>query len=159
MKKQAHLTLLLCAGLAVALCHDHTMGQPGSGTPIGPDVRWGPSAATGQQIRDTCSALGGEQLGECFVQGMQQSAASPQAVAFTRRLGNPGYMRDFRDAGRVDIAYVPYPFRAHENHGWLLVNGEPPLVDVADFTLLRQDELRANAVYAELMKQYPNITI
>jgi hypothetical protein len=159
MRKQAHVTLLLCVSLAVALCHDHTMGQQGSGTSIGPDARWAPSAATMQQVRDRCSPLGGARYAECLVQVMQQLGASPQAIAFARRLDNLGYLRNFRDAGRVDIAYVAYPFRANENYGWLLVNGEPPLVDVDDFKLLRQDELRANAVYAELVKQYPNITL
>lgn len=159
MKKHPSLTLLLCVGLAVALYHDHTMGQQGSGTSIGPDARWVPSPATMQQVRDSCSALGGAQFSTCFVQVMQQSGASSQALAFARRLDNLGYMRQFRDAGRVDIAYVAYPFRANENYGWLLVNGEPPLVDVDDFKLLRQDELRANTVYAELMKRYPHITI
>jgi predicted secreted protein len=37
-------------------------------------------------------------------------------------------VREFRAADRAGIAHVAYPFRANETRGWLLVNGEPPLV-------------------------------
>lgn len=125
---------------------------------IGPNALWGPGMSIMQSIQQDC-AVAGTQFGECFVNGMQKSGASPQAVAFARMTDNTGYMRDFRQTGRVSVAYVYFPFRANDNQGAYLVNGTPSMVDIDNQTLLAQNELAKDPTYAELAKKYPQITI
>ena len=90
---------------------------------------------------------------------MRRSGASEAAVAFTNLIGNTGYLRDFREAGRVDVAYVNYPFRANENQGCLLVNGEPVVIDVDDVSKLSSEELMKNKQYAALAAKHPNAAL
>jgi hypothetical protein len=68
-------------------------------------------------------------------------------------------MRAFKDTGRVDIAFVLYPFAANENQHCLLVNGTPNLIDVDDYQLLPKDDLPKNPQYAALLQKYPNIAV
>ena len=159
MKHFRLMTALLGGCLALIMYQGCVAAPQATEKPLGPAARWTPDASTVPRVRDECSPQGEARFAECFVQAMQQSGASPEAVAFARRLDTPGYMRDFRAVGRVDIAYAEYPFRANENYGWLLVNGQPPLIDVDDFKLLRQDELHASPVYAALAKRFPHITL
>ena len=110
-----------------------------------------------REIREKCQTA--PDFGNCFASQMSKFGASPEAVAFTKLTGNTGFMRDFRETGRVDIAYVNYPFRANENQGCLLVNGTPRTVDVDDLSLLPNNDLMKNSRYAALFKKYPNIAI
>ncbi len=125
---------------------------------IGPNALWEPGMTEMQMIRQDCASTG-TQFGECFANGMQKFGASPQAVAFTHMTDNTGYMRDFRQAGQVSIAYVYFPFRANENQGAYLVNGTPSMIDIDNQSLLAQNQLAKNPVYAGLAKKYPQIAI
>jgi hypothetical protein len=119
---------------------------------------WEPTTATVQAIQQTCAALSGTQLSDCFVHQMQKLGASPQAIAFTRSIDNMGYMIGYRPAnGRVSLAHVTFPFRANENQGAYLVNGTPERIDVDNQSLLSQNELSANPVYAKLSQRYSDI--
>ncbi|MGH9839028.1 MAG: fused DSP-PTPase phosphatase/NAD kinase-like protein [Blastocatellia bacterium] len=131
----------------------HQTGQ------TGPEAVWGPGMSILQQIKEECAVQAGPSFGECFARGMQKAGASPQALAFTNRIHNDGFMRDFRNAGTVDIAYVYYPFRANEPQGAFLVNGSPNLIDVDDQSLLPQDGLKENPTYARLARKYPGLTL
>lgn len=95
----------------------------------GPSAVWKPSDDFRQEVIASCGGAGAR-FSECFVTRMKDANASPEALAFTTALQKEGYMRAFRAAGRVSIAAVTYPFRANENEGLLLVNGEPAIVDV-----------------------------
>jgi predicted secreted protein len=90
---------------------------------------------------------------------MQGFGASPDAAAFTRSFGGGAFVRRFRETGRVDIAHVFYPFRANENRGILLVNGEPPIVDVDDIALLPKEAMEQDRTYAAIRKSYPRVTM
>lgn len=125
---------------------------------IGPNALWGPGMTEMQMIRQGCASTG-SQFGNCFADEMQKFGASPQAVTFTHMIDDTGYMRDFRQVGRVSIAYVQFPFRANENQGAYLVNGTPSLIDIDDQSLLAQNELKKNPVYTRLAKKYPEIAI
>ena len=127
--------------------------------PLESEAVWTPGMTIMQDIRQECSSLSGRQFGECFANGMQKAGASPQAVAFTHRIDNTGYMRDFRPVGRVSIAYVNFPFRANENQGAYLVNGTPSLINIDDQSLLAKSELKKNPVYTRLAKKYSEITL
>ena len=118
-----------------------------------------PGMSAMQMARETCTKVPGPQFGACFVQQMQAAGASPQAVAFMRAIDNDGYMRDFKDTGRVDIAFVDYPFAANENQHCLLVNGTPNLIDVDNYDLLPKKELAKNPAYAALLEKFPNLAV
>jgi hypothetical protein len=88
---------------------------------IGKDSEWNPSMETIREIQRDCTDKQAHDFGKCFVDLVRKSGASAQAVAFARATGDTGYLMQFFKKGRVDLAYVSYPFRANENEGWLLV--------------------------------------
>jgi hypothetical protein len=112
-----------------------------------------------QTMHKACDKDAPGRFGECFVSQMQKAGAPEPALAFARRTENQGYLRDFRDTGKVDVAHAEYPFRANENRVCFLVNGEPPMIDVDDLSLIRADALAENAAYAALVKRFPNLSI
>lgn len=126
--------------------------------PVSAKALWQPGMSMIQEMREKCGAAG-TAAGECFAAEMRRSGASEAAVAFTNLIGNTGYLRDFREAGRVDVAYVNYPFRANENQGCLLVNGEPAVIDVDDVSKLSSEELMKNKQYAALAAKHPNAAL
>jgi hypothetical protein len=94
----------------------------------------------------------------CFAAAMAQAGASPQALDFTRALGNQAYLQALEPTGgRIAIAHVFYPFRANENDTWLLVNGTPPLIDVDDLKKLSA-QLPAAPAYREIRRHYPKVS-
>ncbi|MDD2335985.1 MAG: protease inhibitor I42 family protein [Geobacteraceae bacterium] len=120
---------------------------------------WKPGPDFLEILHARCDALAFPQLGKCFASLMKESGASPEALAFTGCLGNEAWLRAFRKKGRVDVAYLTYPFRANENQGVLLVNGAPSPIDIDNLDLLTQDELKQDIVYGELAKRYPDICL
>ena len=101
-----------------------------------------PGMSTMRRARETCAKGPGREFSACFVLRMQAAGASPQAVAFMHAIDNDGFMRDFRETGRVDIAFAVYPFAANENQHCLLVNGTPNLIDVDNYDLLPKKPCR-----------------
>ncbi|MFH1079856.1 MAG: protease inhibitor I42 family protein [Pseudomonadota bacterium] len=128
-------------------------------TMIGPEACWSPEAQVLGTIRMACAPLAGTVFEKCFIAGMQKSGASPQAVAFTKSIGNLGYMEALRQYGPVDVAFVVYPFRANENHGFLLINGTPPQIDVDDLSLLSPEDSKKDPRYICLKQQYPAVAL
>ena len=127
--------------------------------PVTSRAIWGPGMSVMQEIRDACGQLSGSQFGECFLSMMQKTGASLEAVAFARLTDNLGYMRDFREAGPVDVAFVHFPFRANENQGAYLVNGLQPMIDIDNVNLLANYELTKNLSYSRLARLYPQISV
>ena len=109
------------------------------------DTVWNADRQTVQEAKQKCADTGGRELEECFADAMQSFGASPEAAAFTRSFGGGAFVRRFRETGRVDVAQVIYPFRANENSGILLVNGDPPIVDVDDIALLPKEAMEQEA--------------
>lgn len=157
MKSLVVIAMLLYSGAGFAPARHQNAGTRKPTQVVNQKALWQPGMGIMGTIREACGSAG--DFGQCFVAQMQKSGASPQAIAFTKLTGNTGFMRDFREAGRVDVAYVNYPFRANENQGCLLVNGEPQAIDVDDISLLPQDEMRKSAAYVSLAAKYPNATI
>ena len=145
---------LLCLGLGSAL-----VLAGAASTRVGPEAVWNPSPEVIAKLRAECS-VDPAKLGACFLQFMQAAGASSDAVAFSESLADKGYgyLYAFRDAGRVDIAYVQYVFRANEMEGVFLVNGDPPLIDVDDSRYPSQEDQRKNADYVALLQQYPQMS-
>jgi hypothetical protein len=90
---------------------------------------------------------------------MRRAGASSEAVAFTRSINNEGYLHAFVATGRVDIAFVTYPFRANTNEACLLVNGDPPHVDVDNLPDLPQATMKRNKEFQKLADKYPNVSL
>lgn len=108
---------------------------------FGSPAIWTPSDDFRQHVIADCGGAGAR-FRDCFASRMKQAGASPEALAFSAALSNEGYMRGFRECGRVSIAAVTYPFRANENDGLLLVNGDPAIVDVDKLDRLPTDGLK-----------------
>jgi hypothetical protein len=126
--------------------------------PIGPDSVFTPASTFIDDLHQSCPALSGDALGDCFLAQMKKAGASPAALAFTRRTGSQAYLKALRETGKVDVALAVYPFRANENEVWLLVNGTPPLIDVED-TAPIQKLMEPNAVYRGLKLDNPNVSV
>ena len=120
---------------------------------------WSPGTAIMQEIRDQCGKTPGDPFGDCFLNMMQKSGATPEALAFTRQTGNLGYLRDFKDLGPVAVAFVHFPFRANENQGALIDNGSPAILDIDQLNLLGSDEIQRNLTYSMLAERAPQISL
>src|SRR6202049_4346175 len=109
-------------------------------------------------VKATCQDPHADKLQDCFAEEMKKAGASAAAVEFSKQLGEPGFVRDFRAAGAVDIAYVLYPYRANENQSWLIVNGTPPVIDVDNSKLvtIAARALKNNATYTALARAHPD---
>lgn len=120
---------------------------------------WNPDMKRVQSIIHTCSQKHDTDFGQCFVEQMKMAGATPEATAFAIATGNQGYMRDFKNCGRVDIAFAIYPFRANENQLCFLVNGAPPMIDIDDSQYLPLAALKKNKTYQMIQKRYPDVSL
>jgi hypothetical protein len=103
-------------------------------------------------------------FGECFINQMSVAGAPADAVGFTRILsqqsdGEIGIMTAFQKTGRVDMARVLYPLRANDNYGLLLVNGEPPILNVDELKKLDRAAMEQNVLYQAVKQRYPNMDL
>jgi hypothetical protein len=126
---------------------------------VEPGAVWKPPLNYIITIHQDCQNLSFPALGGCFVTEMQRLGASQQAVGFAEQLQNEGFLRDLQRTGKVDVAYVYYPFRANENDGCLLVNGNPALINVDALDALPQSSMHRDPAYISLLAQYPKISI
>ncbi len=145
--------------LCPAAAPGETQGEKRAARVVTPDTVWNADRQSVLAAKQRCADTGGKELEECFANAMQDLGASPEAAAFTRSFGGGTFVRRFRETGRVDIAHVIYPFRANENTGILLVNGEPPIVDVDDIALLPKEAMEQDRTYAAIRKSYPRVTM
>lgn len=104
---------------------------PASAAEVGPSAVWEPLMGVSGEFRDECQVKAAPDAGACLLSFMEKAGASAQARAFSASLGGEGWVRRFAEEGRVDAAFVHYPFRANANEGLLLVNGRPESVDVS----------------------------
>jgi hypothetical protein len=156
-KTLAFAVFLLCA--AGANANAQQQGQQ-SAHRFDAQAIFQPGMSEMQAARETCGKVPGGGFGACFVQQMHAAGASAAAVAFMHAVDDNGFMRDFKDMGRVDIAFANFPFAANENQHCLLVNGTPKLMDVDDYKLLpSQQELEKNATYAALLRKFPKLAV
>jgi len=130
-------------------------------SPITAKAVWTPTPEQLSDIRRKCTEGDPAQHETCFLNAMKSTGASEEAMAFVKEFAANGlaYVRDFRDTGRVGIAYIEYLFRANDLDGVLLVNGTPPIIDVDDYKFLSQEDLRKNDDYAALLQKYPKVSV
>lgn len=153
------LLLLFVAVSAVTASSGNAYAGAKARTAVGARAVWKAGPAFMDKVHASCDALSFPQLGECLAGVMKQEGASREAVRFAGSMGNEAWLRAFRDTGRVDIAYLTYPFRANENQGILLVNGEPSPIDVDGSGIPVESELKKDLVYQGLAKRYPGISV
>lgn len=120
---------------------------------------WEPGMSIMQDIRNECGKKEYPDFGECFLAEAKKAGASADALAFIKMTKNDGYLRDFKETGRVDVAYAFYPFRANENQLCFLVNGSPDMIDVDDYKIMKTFALEKNETYKELKNKYSDISI
>lgn len=161
MKSHAFLLALLCVLCGRASPNHAASLQRHSGTRLGASAVWRPAPERLAAIRNKCGAGDPAKLGDCFISEMRTAGASPEAIAFSKSLADKeyGYLREFRDTGQVDIAYVEYFFRANELEGVYLVNGLPPMLDVDDQELVPPKDLANNDSYFTLLQQHPKLAM
>lgn len=106
-----------------------------------------------------CQDQDSDKLQDCFAAQMKKAKASPAAAEFSKQLGEPGFLRDYKVAGPVDIAYVLYPYRANENQSCLIVNGQPARIDVDNHKLVGSGALKYNATYETLARSHKDISL
>jgi hypothetical protein len=156
MKSLAGLILSILGSLVVIAS---PVAGEGPAPVIGKDSEWNATRETIQIVHRECTEKGAPDVGKCFVDFMERAGAPAQAVAFARSTGNMGYLAHFLKMGRVDLAYVHYPFRANENEGWLLVNGDPAMIDVDAVSDLPKHQLEGNPAYFRLRSKFPNVML
>lgn len=130
-----------------------------TGPVITKDAVWNIDKLAVQAAKQRCTDPGDRRVEDCFIDAMQNMGASPEALAFTRCFGGGAFVRRFRETGRVDIAYIVYPFRANENSGVLLVNGDPPIMDVDEMYALPTEAMEQDKTFMAIRKAYPKVTI
>jgi predicted secreted protein len=153
------LTLMIFASSFFAVGSAAADSVEGRVNAVGKEAVWNADKQTLQAARQRCADFGSPQIEDCLADAIQSLGASNEAVSFTRSFGGGAFVRRFREAGRVDVAYVLYPLRANENHGILLVNGEPSIVDVDDIALLPKEGMEQDKVYGALKKAFPRVTL
>lgn len=153
------LTLVALAFFCFAAGSGATDSVEGKLNSVGKEAVWNADKQQVQAARQRCVDFGSPQIEECLADAIQSLGASSEAVSFTRSFGGGAFVRRFREAGRVDVAYVLYPFRANEIHGILLVNGEPSIVDVDDIALLPKEGMEQDKVYGSIRKAFPRVTL
>ncbi len=116
---------------------------------------WRPPADFRSKVLTACENRGAA-FGQCFIDQMKAAGASPDALAFTRLIRRDGYIQAFRGVAQVGIAVIFYPFRANENDGLYLVNGQPPALNIDDLQKLPSGQMESDPAYAAVKKSHPN---
>jgi hypothetical protein len=156
MKKLPRLIVGILGFLAVIVS---AVSAGAEATVIAKESEWNATSETIGLIHKECLEKKAPDFGKCFVDFMGRAGASAQAVAFAQSTGNTGYLAHFFKKGRVDLAYVHYPFRANENEGWLLVNGDPAMIDVDALADLSKRQLEGNPTYLRIREEFPKVML
>jgi len=156
----SHARLLL---MVILLAGCSTAQSQGSLPKIGASAVWQVPPqflATAHAACDKSSHPGAE----CVIKQMAKAGAPTAAVSFTRELykqshGEFGIMTGFQDQSPISFAWITYPLRANTNYGLLLVNGQPPIVNVEDLSLLDKKTMEQSAQFQDLKHQFPKVDV
>jgi hypothetical protein len=101
---------------------------------------------------------------KCLIDQMTKAGAPAAAVRFSRELyreshGEFGILTGFQDQSPVAFAWVTYPLRANTNYGLLMVNGQPPIVNVEDLKLLDRKTMEQSFQFQDLKNQFPKVDL
>ncbi len=121
---------------------------------VGPSAAWKDYELLAKEVPKKSAPLGIPKSQDCLIE-MMRGVHAFEAADFSRRINGEGYIRELREIRPIGVAYVDYPFRANENHGILLVNGDPSIIDVDDFKILPKRDLENDPAYVNLIKKFP----
>jgi hypothetical protein len=68
-------------------------------------------------------------------------------------------MTGFQDEVPVAFAWITYLLRANTNHGLLLVDGRPLIVNVEDLKLLDRKTMEQSSQFQDLKNQFPKVDV
>lgn len=120
---------------------------------------WHPPSGFTAAFHKRCDGRPGTAFGACFAASMAKAGASPEALAFTRRLDNDAYLQGLESTGGpIAVAHVFFPFAANENSAWFLVNGSPALINVDNRRNLNLPRMRPSAAYLQIYHHFRNVT-
>src|SRR4051794_119885 len=130
---------------------------------IGEEAIWNAGPEDLGAISQACKVTDAARYQECFIEQMGEYASS-DAVAFAQTMASQksrrlGYLTGLREYGLVDLGFVVYPGNANVDHGWVLLNGVPALVNLDDITLLPISALEKNAQYVTLRQSHPQMQL
>jgi ketosteroid isomerase-like protein len=132
---------------------------------------WGPPSDFLTHAHAACVHSPRNTIALCFIGEMVKAGAPDEAVQFSRRLyqengGEFGFMWDFQALGPVDMAKVNYPLREGSTYAvedtryaLLLVNGDPPIIDVDDLKKLDKHGMEQDAEYQLLKRRFHNLEL
>jgi hypothetical protein len=131
---------------------------------IGASAVWSPADNDLAQINQTCKAAQMTDYSACFITQMPNFGASADAVAFTEAYaqqnhGMIAFLKGFHPVDSVDVGYAFFPAGADFNQRWLLLNGNPAIINVDDFKLLPQADMAKDPRYVALHQQFPQISL
>lgn len=117
-----------------------------------------PAPALLDDVRDKCGK-GPDTFDECYIKALKKAGANKAVIKFIKLVNEPGYVREFQEIGPVDVVFADFPFRANENQGIYIVNGDPRIINVDDLPAIKESMLEHNRSYTALKKKYPNIAL
>jgi hypothetical protein len=146
------------------VCISMTAQSEHSLTKIGVSAVWQLPVQFMNNAHAACDQSGGSNYADCMIGHMAKAGASADAVQFTRELykqshGEFGVMTGLQDEGPVAFAWITYPLRANTNHGLLLLNGQPRIVNVEDLKLLDVSAMKQSPQFRDLKAQFPNVDV
>jgi hypothetical protein len=133
-------------------------------TKIGGSAVWQLPAEFLTTAHAACERPSSSSYADCMIGQMAKAGAPGDAVQFTRELykqshGEFGVMTGFQNEGPVAFAWITYPLRANTNYGLLLLNGQPPIVNVEDLRLLDVKTMKRSSQFRDVKRQFPNVDI
>jgi hypothetical protein len=130
---------------------------------IGEEAIWNAGPEDLSAISQACKITDAARYQECFIDQMGEYASS-EAVAFAQMMASQkprraAYLTGLREYGLVDLGYVVYPGKSSVNHGWVLLNGVPALVNLDDVTILPKSPMEKDAQYIALRQSHPRMQL
>jgi hypothetical protein len=129
---------------------------------FGPNIVWDVSNGNSlDEIRNCYDVEGSSQLKDsCAKAIMLKNGASEQAMAFSEQTKFELYANSFQEFGKVDLVRAANPFMANSNDRFLLVNGDPNLIDSGYAMGIDADKhLKKVADYPKYNARYPSLGI
>jgi hypothetical protein len=148
----------------VLLAGSWTPQSQDSSVKVGASAVWQVPQQFISAAHSACDKSSGSHEGECFIDEMAKAGAPATAVSFSRKLykqshGEFGILTGFHDEGPVAFAWINYPLRANTNYGLLLVNGQPPIVNVEDLKLLDRKTMEQSPQFQDLKSQFSKVDL
>lgn len=131
---------------------------------IGPSAVWQISPEFMTTAHAACDQSASSDFGKCLINQMTKAGAPADSVQFTQFLYKTnhaefGVMTGFHDAGPVAFAWITYPLRANTNYGFLILNGQPRILNVEDLKLLDEKDMNQSAQFQNLQQQFAKLNL